>query len=379
MEHTDIMLYRPTNTNYEQNGDWTLNSIITDDEISGGLFEQWAFTFTIPVDNPMGVALEPDMVVKTPTPDFDEPQLFYISIIERSMTHWHATALHVCNRLKHIYLPASLIREKPLTEAFKQLTVNNGTGYRFTLYTDRPDRIIDTNIVRMNALRAIADESTEESLVSQGGLEFTANNYEIHLLNRIGKDRGVDLRIGRDLIRFAESIDTSDVVGRVVPVGTDGFTIPADEGGPYVSLVDIKEIKEEFKQGEHLTRAVEYNHITARTGANEDDENALPVHEAIRQLKRLGRREFTLNQVHHPIVSYDVDYVMAVTDAHRELLQQLQVIRLGDTITIVDDQENEIKERLTSYTYKPTRREYTQLTLANKLPQLTAEEKARRI
>lgn len=381
MNQQKIILYEADTTNFDNNGDYILDNIIMDDEISWGLFDQWSFSFSVPLLNEQGLRVERGQIIKVPTPNFEESQLFYVIDIERDLFSQSVTAIHVHNKVKNIYLPASLIRDRTLSEAANQILIRDNY-FNFTFYTDKPQARIDTNFVRVNALQAIADETMDNSLITQSQTEFTANNFELQLVSRIGKDRGVDLRYGRDLLRFVESEDSSEITGRIVPTGKDGFTIPEHMGGPYVSLSDINELEEDYDPRIHLTREVEFSDIIANYGENEGDENALPIAEAVRQLKRLGEREFTLRQIHKPILSYDVDFIALehypTSRKQKEILKELQTIKAGDTITIIDRDNTQIKERMIGYSYSPLKEEYTSITLANKSPKITAEERAKK-
>lgn len=366
MKHL-ISLYDEDTKDFKNNGEYILNNIITDDNIEWGLHDQWSLTFSIPVNNPLGITISPNQIVKAPTPNFDEPQLFYINYVERTLDEIEVRAVHIYNKIKHIFLPNSLVRERGLVDAVNQIILYKGLDYPFEVKTDKGNRRVDAHYVRMNALQAISDESLDHSVITQTETEFTANNFELQLLNRIGKDRGADIRYGRDLLSFKETIDTSEAIGRVVPVGNNGFTIPESDGGPYVKYKG-------YNPSIHMTEEIEYNEVKADYGEGEGEEDALPVNEAVRQLKRLGEREFTLANIHQPLISYELD----MYDLRNEF-EGLQKIRPGDSILIIDNKQNEIKERLIGYSYSPTTMRYTSMTLANKTPEITALERKKKI
>lgn len=363
-----ISLFNKGTKDFDNNGDYILNNIITDDSLTWGLFDQWELSLSIPVNNPLGITIENEQILKVPTPNFDEPQLFYINHVERTLGEWDITAVHIYNKLKHIFLPGSLIRDKTLVDAVNQIILYKGLDLQFNITTDKPSAKVDTNFTMINALQAIADESLDNSIITQTETEFTANNFEIQLLNQIGTDRGADVRYGRDLLSFKETVDATNLIGRVIPTGNNGFTIPESSGGPYVEYSQYNPLI-------HQTKVIEYKEIIADYGEDKDKDNALPVSEAIRQLKRLGEREFTLSNIQQPLISYDLD----MYDLRNEF-KGLQKIRPGDTITIVDNSDNgAIKERIIGYKYKPTTKRYIGLTLANKTPEITAIERAKKV
>lgn len=362
-----ISLYEPGTKDFDNNGDYVLNNIIKDDNLKWGLFDQWELTITIPVNNELGVVMRNEQIIKVKTPNFDEPQLFYISHIERTLDEWEVTAIHIYNKLKHIFLPGSLIRSKTLVEAVNQLILYQGLDLQFNITTDKPSAKVDTNFKMINALQAIADESLDNSIITQTETEFTANNFNIQLLSQIGTDRGADVRYGRDLLSFKETVDATNLVGRVIPTGNNGFTIPESSGGPYVECSQYNPLI-------HQTKVIEYKEVVADYGEDKDKDNALPISEAIRQLRRLGEREFTLSNIQEPLISYTLD----IYDL-RTKFKGLQKIKPGDTISIIDNKGTIIKERIIGYTYKPTTQKYTGLTLANKTPEITAGERAKRV
>lgn len=362
-----ILLYNKGTTDFNGNGDYVLNNIITDDNLKWGLFDQWELSLTIPVNNNLGVTIESEQILKVPTPNFDGPQLFYINHVERTLDKWNITAVHIYNKLKHIFLPGSLIRDKTLVDAVNQIILYKGLNLQFRITTDKPSAKVDTNFMMINALQAIADETLDNSIITQTETEFTADNLNIQLLSKIGTDRGADIRYGRDLLSFKETIDATNLIGRVIPMGNNGFTIPESSGGPYIEYKSYDPLI-------HKTEVVEYKEIIADYGEDKDKDNALPISEAIRQLKRLGEREFTLSNIQEPLISYDLDMYDLRND-----FKGLQKIKPGDTISIVDNSNSIIKERVIGYTYRPTTKKYTGLTLANKTPEISASERAKQV
>lgn len=380
----NMILYAPDETNFEHNGEYVLDSVVYGASVDWTLLDAWELSFSLPTQTPFNIEIKNGHFIKAPTPAFDAPQLFYVYRTERDLHEWRVYALHVYTKLKFTYILDSFIQNRNPAEAVEQL-VNFGEAdllKKFKAITNTPTNINNSRIVRMNALRAITDEALGNSVVTRYESEFIADNFELQLLRQVGEDRGVDIRFGRDLLSFAESVDYSDMVGRIVPQGFNGYLIKEEDGGRFVSLDDIEEIEETFTGNEHTYRTVNvtYSDVKAAVGANEFDEDAIPEEEAVALLKQFAREEFTRNKVHEPHTSYDVDFITqadyASNEEEKELLGKLQKIKPGDVIEVIDDRGKSIIERVIGYSYDPIRRVYTGLTLANRSPELTLQSEA---
>lgn len=384
MNKPNIILYTPDETDFSHNGEYILDSMVYDASVDWSLLDSWELSFNMLTQTPFNIEVKNGHFIKAQTPAFDEPQLFYVYRTERDLHEWRVYAMHIYTQLKFTYLLDTFIQNRNPAEAVEQL-VSFGADellQKFSAITDKPGHIDNSRIVRMNALRAIVDESFGQSIVNRYETEFIANNFELQLLDTVGEDRGVDIRFGRDLLQFVESVDYSDMVGRIVPQGFNGFRIPDEEGGPYVSLDDIDEIEKNFTGNErtYLTESVTYSEVKAAIGEQEFDEDAIPVEDAIEALKLLAREEFTRNKVHEAHVSYEVDFVTlsdyAQTDEQKEQLERLQKIKPGDTIEVISDTGTSVKERVIGYSFDPIRKVYTNLILANRSPELTLQSEA---
>lgn len=387
MEQPNMILYAPREMDFDHNGEFVLDGVVYDANVEYNLMGEWELSFSIPTKTPLNIEIANGQFIKASDPTFDEPQLFYVYRFERDLHEWRVYALHVYTQLKFDYILDTFIVGKNPAEAVEQIINLSPDAFiqKFKAITDAPTNVDNSRLVRTNALRAIIDDTLQSSIVNRYEMEFIANNFELHLLKKVGKDRGVDIRFGRDLLQFVENVDYSDMIGRIIPQGFNGFRIPDEEGGPFVSLDDIEKIEENFTGNERLYRTenVTYSHVKAAIGEQEFDEDAIPPDEAIEILKQLAREEFTINSVHEPHVSYEVDFITladyAQTKAEKEQLKRLQNIRAGDIIEVVSDTGKVIRERVVGYSYDPIRKVYTNLILANRSPELTLQSEAERM
>lgn len=384
MLNPKMTLYEPNNKKYKNNGDYILDNEVFNQSVKWDLLKTWILTFDFPVNNELGIKFKKGQVIKTNTPKYKD-QLFYIEAFERDYREWRVTAYHVSYKLKFAYVLDTFIQNKNAADAIEQLTNSSSSNYPFTGFTDKPEELNNARIVRMNALQAIIDESLSNSLVNRYNKEFIANNFEIQLLDRVGEDRGVDIRFGRDLIEIVEQVDYRDMLTAVQPIGFNGLTLPEAEGGPIVSIFDIPELEGTFDAElyhDKKIQAITFPEIKAAIGEEEFDEDAIPLESAYELLKEFATEEFTINRVHEPHVSYNLDFIAladyAQTEAEKKILEELQKIEPGDTIEVIGEDGTRVRERVVGYTFDPMTERYINLVLANRSPELTLQSEAER-
>lgn len=71
------------------------------------------------------------------------------------------------------------------------------------------------------AVSVAAAITGSDGLIDRLGGELMADWYDVYIVDRLGRDRGVSVRYGVDLTAVGGSIDADNMVSRIVPVGTD--------------------------------------------------------------------------------------------------------------------------------------------------------------
>src|SRR5699024_10947768 len=98
----------------------------------------------------------------------------------------------------------------------------NATQYthKFKAFSDI-DSIRNMRIVRYNPVKALLDDSEDNTYVNRWGGELYRDNYNIHMRKRLGTNRGVRIEHKKDLLGYEATIDESTIATRIMPKGFD--------------------------------------------------------------------------------------------------------------------------------------------------------------
>lgn len=315
-----IQLYKSTNTNYEMNGDYTLSP--TTCKFECNLNGTWILT----IDNPIDISLD-DFVVgsvlSAPTP-YGKKQLFRICDVTKSDDGISASAFP-------IFLDS---RNDCFLWDVRPTNVNGQTALNQMITNGKysaSSNITKTSTsyyVQKNLIEALNGDD-ENAFLKRWGGEIAYNNYEIIVNDRIGSDNGLRVEFGFNLLGVNESVNTEEVVTRIIPKAYNGYILPNNE------TVDSKLIN---NYPIVYTKVIEYQDIKLEEDAQEDDaENGITVCDTLNDLyaalRTRAQKEFE-NGIDLPSITYDVDMVdLSRTDIYKDYKDLLKV-NLGDTVHI---------------------------------------------
>lgn len=174
-----------------------------------------------------------------------------------------------------------------------------------TIYT------VDSDIITSNSI-SLEEKNPVEAIFSIINIwecgELKRDNFDIKILNSIGKDAGVLIAQGKNISGLKFNIDTTSVVTKLYPVGKDGIkltekyiSIPNWDDDQYPPFPIIKKV--EFKDAE--------DEVTLRVLAQE----AASV---------IGLSK----------VSIDVDFVELSKTKEYEKYKHLKTVNIGDTVIV---------------------------------------------
>ncbi len=256
-------------------------------------------------------------------------QLFRIISVERddAMATVSVTAQHIFydlsgNIVKGTYAPEGIAA----AEVCAQLMAKALNPHDFNLYC--------------TATGSVAGEYTDASIVSallekdigvvpQTGARLVRDNYDIFVLADEVRDRGVEIRHGKNLTGAVLTIDTGSVVTRIVPVGRDADGEPLySEGDGYVDSPRAAEIPVV------RAKAIEYDvSVVDKGDANADEGKYATEAEARARLLELAEADFAAG-IDSPTVGLDVDFVALENTEEYAQYADLQAIHLYDTVHV---------------------------------------------
>ena len=318
-----IQIYSPNNTDYEQNGDMTL--IPEEASIHVVLNGEWTAALQHPIDeDSRWKYIVDNAVVKMPS--FNGEQLFRIRNKEKNDSGVSAELTPIFMDAKEdCFLVDIRPTEKTGQEALEIMTTPNK---KYTATSDI--KTVSTAYYQTKNLVEAINGSDENAFVNRWGGEIIYDNYNAIVNERAGGDYGVQVLYGKNIIEdgFAETIDMSEVVTRIVPKAYNGYMMEGDE--PWVDSPLI----EKYPTAHY--GVMTFEDVKMRADASEDDEeNGIIVCDTQEELEKALKKKCEEQ------FEADVDKPKVTIEADMELLQntelyadvvELEKVSLGDTV-----------------------------------------------
>lgn len=214
------------------------------------------------------------------------------------------------------------------------------------------EKINTAYYMKMNLYQAIYD--CDQSFINRWGGETLRRGYTVSINNRIGADRGVQIRSRKNLTGFEAKTDIDNVCTRIKPTGFDGITIDGYIDSPLIkkySAVKTKEIK--------------YESVKVRDEKN-PDEGFNTLKEAQEELKRLAKLEFTQKHIDELRASYKINFVqLEYTEEYKNYVQAERVY-LGDTVNVYEEKHKvHVNVRCIRKKYDVLRQRTIEIELSN--------------
>lgn len=310
-----IEVYDSQNTNYDKNGDMVLTPLtcVLYAEVNGEIRIELTHKY-----DKLGrwKYLIEENVIACPTP-WGEKQLFRIYKKTKSLTKVTAYASHIFYDLRHKTLLDVRPTGKNGEEALNIILA--GTGY-----TGHSNITLKTTAYyeRKNIVAAIAGD-IDQSFLNRWGGEILPDNFDIYIYDRIGKNRGVRVEFGHNMTQIEETIDMSNVITRIIPVGYNGIMLAGAE--PWVDSPYINAYAQVYE------KEVKYEHIKVKESADAT-EGYDTLEEAQTALRAAAETDFN-NGVDKPAVNYVVNMALLENTAEYKNYKMLEIVQLGDTVT----------------------------------------------
>lgn len=285
----------------------------------------------------------------TVTPRQTREQLFRIMTVDRDDAAQlvYITALHVFydltgQTIAGEYSPEDIEASDAVREVFEKSIKPHG----FEVYANAK-----TKITGAYGGRNIASALTEkDGIVRLANARLIRDNFDVFVLEDEQRDRGVEIRHGKNMLGAVLTEDVSDVVATIIPVGEnkdgepiyiDGLIVDA-ENADELPVVRSKEIKYNVKSGTE-----EY-----------------PDDEAVKkEILRLAKLEFEENGINHGAVGLDVDFVALENTRQYERYAALQSVHLYDTVRVISSRSGiDARVRMTGYVYNCLTKRYDSAT-----------------
>lgn len=265
----------------------------------------------------------------------------YITVVAVQMT------IHACNTLW-------LEDVRP--------TNTNGQGALSHMLTNaigkKKEIVLQSNISVMNTAyyqRKRLQEAlfgADNSFIERWGGEVLRRGYTLSINDRIGMDRKVVIRRGKNLTGFEGTTDLDQLCTMAKGVGFDGIT---HEG--YV----MSPLAEQYDQ--YYPREFKYDDVKVKT--ENDTEGYDTLAEAQAELVRRVNLEYSQNHVDELRAEYNLSFIpLSMTEEYKHLASE--VIYLGDTVKIQETLLGiDLKVRVISRKYDVMKQKPISMTLSN--------------
>lgn len=315
-----IMIYSPSNNNYENNGDGIINAIQC--KATFNIDGNWSIYLESPIDENLEF-LQQQSVISVDTP-YGKKQLYRICNHDKNESTISINALPVFFDSRNDCMLTDI---RPTDKNGQQALDIMMQGTKYSGSSDI-DKISTSYYVYKNLMEAL-NGTEENSFINRWGGELAFKNYTVSINKRIGEDRGLRAEFGFNIDGINENVDWSSITTRIIPKAYNGYLLPNNEtvDSPLINNYPIV-----------YTKVIEYQDIKLSEDAQEDDvENGVIVCDTLNDLyaalRTRAQKEFE-NGIDLPSITYDVDMVdLSRTDIYKDY-QDLLKVNLGDTVHI---------------------------------------------
>lgn len=241
-------------------------------------------------------------------------------------------------------------------------TNTNGQGALSHMFTNaigkKKEIVLQSNISVMNTAyyqRKRLQEAlfnADNSFIDRWGGEVLRRGYTLSINDRIGMDRKVVIRRGKNLTGFEGTTDLDQLCTMAKGVGFDGIT---HEG--YI----MSPLAEQYDQ--YYPREFKYDDVKVKT--ENDTEGYDTLEEAQAELIRRVNLEYTKSHVDKLRAEYNLSFIpLSMTEEYKHLASE--VIYLGDTVKIQETLLGiDLKVRVISRKYDVMKQKPISMTLSN--------------
>ena len=317
-----IQIYKAFNKDQTRNGDMVLMpSAATTHAVLNG---SWSAELTHPID-PEGrwKYIEEEAIVEMPS--FNGKQLYRIRSKKKTASTVQATMEPVFfDAIDDCWLEDVRPTNKTGQEALDIMLESNP---KYSAQSDI-DKLGTAYYEYQNFMEAL-NSNQDNSFINRWGGEILFDNYEIIVNSRVGEDRGVEIRYGKNIKKdgISEEVSTGNTVTRIYPKAYNGYKM---SGKGYVDSPLLK------KYPTVKTITMTFSDVKMAEDAQEGDEEKGIIicnsqDELDQALKMKCENQYS-NGLDKPSVTISVDMVLTGNTEEYKQYRKLEEISLGDTV-----------------------------------------------
>ena len=308
-----IEIYTKSNSNYEANGDMVLEPSVA----TLNFKENEVFLEHYIDDIGRWTYLEVDNVVAFMKNN--KKQFFRIYNVVKSIYKVTAYARPLFYDLSNNIILKSITKSMNGQEALTE--VLKGTPYKAHSNITTTSKV---DWLNMNIVEALLSDD-ERSFLSVYGGEFLIDGWDIYINTRVGSETGVSINLGYNLNEIEYSVDTSEVITRIVPISKDNIKLN-DTDKPWLDSANLS------KYPTPKTRVMTFDDVFVKENA--DDEEGYKDKAEVRKILEQKCKDLFAEGIDQPLTNFKVDMVnLAQTTAYKDV-KPLVTVNGGDTLSV---------------------------------------------
>ena len=321
-----IQIYKPSNTDYEKNGDQTLLPVSA--SVHAILNGAWEAEITHPIDSDgRWKYITEEAVIKMPS--FNGDQLFRVKAAQKQDSGVTATLEPIFyDSMGDCWLSDVRPTGKNGQDALDIMLAPNSKYSGLSNIT----RAATAYYQNMNFMQALNGD-IDQSFTNRWGGEILFDNFTVIVNDRVGGDYGIELRYGKNIPHDGMSyeVDTRDVVTRIYPQAYNGYKMT---GNGYVDSPLINNYP--------TIKAVSmtFDNVKMRDDTQEDDEeNGVIICDTQEELDAALTQQCEAQYdagIDKPTVTISADMVLLQNTEQYKDIKTLEAVSLGDTIHCIN-------------------------------------------
>ena len=337
------------------NGDMALMPTVS--ELNATLNGSWSYTLVHPIDDAgRWRYIEPDAMIVAPS--FNGLQRFRIKSTDKNEFTVTATAEpEFMDAMDNCFLVDVRPKNRNGQQALNMM-VAPSEG-RYSAVSNITKRATSYYYYK-NLIEAI-NSTDENSFINRWGGEILYDNRTIRVLTKVGEDRGVEIRYGKNIPvnGFTETIDYRDIITRIYPTAYNGYTM-SNNGYVDSPLIDTYPLVN--------TATIQFSDVKMAQDEQEGDrDKGIVICQNQRELDAALRAKcnerYSLG-LDKPTVSIKAQMVLLQDVIGYEEYQNLTEVSLGDTIHCYHSKLGIITDaRVTKLTYDSIQEKVTSVEL----------------
>ena len=301
-----------------------LECLVTEEE--NGVFEL-ELTYSIASNNFSDI--QKNRVVKAKASDELGEQLFRIYYVSNEINgKIYVKAQHITYDLIDNFVEGVTCTKSTCEQSFQTMLSKCVYEHNFKGYSDI-EHTATYNLNRVNPLEAIL--GTKGSLLDTygNGAKLKRDNYNIYLNKSRGSNNGVTIAYSKNITGYKREIDETGVITCIYPFAKVQREL--GEGDNITTIEETIVLPERFVNSKYIN-----NYPHAKILAVDYSEREV---KDIESLRTQANKYFQETSKDIPNVNYKVEFVYLhqTTEYEDNNLKELELVGMGDTVTVIDE------------------------------------------